>query len=137
MRRAAAALLLPAIAALAAAGCGEQEFTASELVDAANAEGARLALGGQLTTSPEGAKVFVVRSAARPESPNSQLAGGGGKGTLVVAEGAGSGAEEFDRCEAAADLTCFRASNVVLRFESLDAPDQARISGAISALAGD
>lgn len=134
MGRAATAL---AIAALAAAGCGEQTFTASELVDAANEQGARLALGEQLTTSRDGAEVYAVSSAASPESPNPQLVGGGGKGTLLVAADAGSGSEEFDRCEAAADLTCFRAANVVLRFESLDGPDQARISGAISALASD
>jgi hypothetical protein len=34
-------------------------------------------------------------------------------------------------------LTCFRAANVVLRFTGLDAPDQARISGAFSALASE
>ncbi|GIK76983.1 MAG: hypothetical protein EDQ89_05940 [Acidobacteria bacterium] len=135
MARAVAALLAAALAA--GAGCGERTFTASGLVDAANAEGARLALGERLTTSPEGAEVYVIRSAASPGAANPQLVGDGGKGTLLVADGSGSGADEFDRCEATADLTCFRAANVVLRFESLDAPDRARISGAISALASD
>jgi len=137
MARAAGALLLAGAALAAGAGCGEQTFTASGLVDAANAKGAQLALGEQLTTSPAGAEVYVIRSAASAEKANPQLVGGGGKGTLVVADDSGSGAEEFDRCEATADLTCFRAANVVLRFESLDAPDQARVSGAISALASD
>lgn len=136
MARTAAALLVGAALATGV-GCGEQTFTASELVDAANAEGAQLDLGERLTTSPAGTEVYVVGSAASPGDANPQLVGGGGKGTLVVADGSGSGAEEFERCEATADLTCFRASNVVLRFESLDAPDQARISAAISALASD
>jgi hypothetical protein len=135
MRQAPAALL--AIAALAAAGCGERTFTASELVDAANEKGAQLALGEQLTTSRGGAEVYVVTSAGSSGEANPQLEGGGGKGTLIVADGTEGGAGEFERCEATADLTCFRAANVVLRFESLDAPDQARISGAISALASE
>lgn len=136
MTRVAAALLAGAALATAV-GCGERTFTAGGLVDAANAEGAQLALGERLTTSPAGAEVYVIRSAASPGESNPQLVGNGGKGTLVVADGSGSGAAEFERCEATADLTCFRASNVVLRFESLDGPDQARISGAISALAAD
>ena len=34
-------------------------------------------------------------------------------------------------------LTCFRAANVVLRFEGMAAADRARVSGAVSALASD
>ena len=56
---------------------------------------------------------------------------------MIVASDADSAGAEFDHCETAADLTCFRAANVVLRFEGMDAADRARISGAVSALASD
>jgi len=56
---------------------------------------------------------------------------------MIVADDAGSAGDEFDRCDRSADLTCFRAANVVLRFEGMDAADRARISGAVSALAPD
>ena len=54
---------------------------------------------------------------------------------MIVADDAGSAGDEFDRCDRSADLTCFRAANVVLRFEGMDAADRARISGAVSAFA--
>jgi hypothetical protein len=134
VRRAAAALIT--IAAAITAGCGEREFTAAELVDAVNEHGAQLVLGEQVTTNDAGEPVYTVRSTATG-NPNPQLEGGGGQGALVVADDAGSAADEFDRCETTADLTCFRAANVVLRFSALDAPDRARISGAVSALASE
>jgi len=134
MARAAAALL--ALAAAAAIGCGERDFSATELVDAANEHGAQLELGSQVTTTDAGAPVYAIRSVPAGDA-NPQLEGGGGRGTLLVADDATAAGAEFDRCDATADLTCFRAANVVLRFTSLDGPDQARISGAISALASD
>ncbi|HET6831496.1 MAG TPA: hypothetical protein VFH44_09135 [Solirubrobacterales bacterium] len=135
MRLAPAALIV--IAAGLVTGCGERDFTATELVDAVNEHGAQLVLGEPVTTNEAGEEVYTVRSTATGAEPNPQLEGGGGQGALVVADDAGSAADEFDRCESAADLTCFRVANVVLRFSALDAPDQARISGAVSALASE
>jgi hypothetical protein len=131
-----AAAALTALAALVVAGCGERDFTATGLVEAANEEGAQLTLGEALTTSEAGAEIHAITTAPAGGA-NPQLEGSGGKGTLVVTDDAASGSDEFERCESAADLTCFRVANVVLRFESLDAPDQARVSGAIAALASD
>ena len=74
----------------------------------------------------------MIRSRRAPSAdPNPQLQSGRSSGTLIVAADAGSAGAEFDRCEAAADLTCFRAANVVLRFEEMAAADRARVSGAV------
>ncbi|MEZ5154843.1 MAG: hypothetical protein R2718_01905 [Solirubrobacterales bacterium] len=136
MRASSAAALVLALAAPAlAAGCGgEREFGAAEFVDAANGKGAALALGGQVTTTASGEPVYAVRSESGSD-PNPQLEEGHGGGTMIVAADAGVAADEFERCESAADLTCFRAANIVLRFEEMAAADRARISGAVSALA--
>ena len=137
--RAAAALLLAASAALAAIGCGgEREFAAGEFIDAANAEGAGLALGAEISSTENDEPIYVIRSRPKPGAdPNPQLEEGHGSGTLVVAVDAAAAGAEFDRCETSADLTCFRAANVVLRFEEMAAADRARVSGAVSALAAD
>jgi hypothetical protein len=137
MRLAAAATLLIAVATLAVAGCGEKHFSASGFIDAANEQGAELDLGERLATNPAGEEVYPITTAASGGEPNPQLEGSGSKGTMIVADDAGSAGDEFDRCDQSADLTCFRAANVVLRFEGMDAADRARISGAVSALASD
>jgi hypothetical protein len=134
----AAATLLVIVAALAASGCGEREFTAQEFVDAANGHDAELELGDQLTTTESGEPVLKISSSAPPGSdPNPQLQAGTSSGTMIVAADVDSAGAEFDRCEAAADLTCFRAANVVLRFEEMEGADRARITGAVTALQSD
>ena len=137
-RGAAAALTVAAVAVLAIGCGGEREFDAGGFIDAANDEGAELALGEQITTTPADEPVFEITSRPEPGSdPNPQLEGEHGGGTLVVANDASAAGDEFDHCEQAADLTCFRAANVVLRFEEMTGADRARISGAVSALASD
>ena len=136
MRLTAAATLLIVVPALAVAGCGEKHFSASGFIDAANEQGAELDLGERLATNPAGEDVYPITTAPGGK-PNPQLEGRGSKGTMIVADDAGSAGDEFDRCDRSADLTCFRAANVVLRFEGMDAADRARISGAVSALASD
>jgi hypothetical protein len=141
MRRragAAAAVLAATAAGVLAIGCGgEREFDAGGFIDAANAKGAELALGEQITTTPADEPVYSVRFAAAGDDPNPQLQSGRSSGTMIVAADAGSAGDEFDHCESSADLTCFRAANVVLRFEGMAASDRARVSGAVSALASD
>lgn len=137
MRVGAVAALLAAATVLTV-GCGERDFNAGEFIDAANAQGAALALGEEITTTESGEPVYTVKSSPdRSGDPNPQLEGGRASGTLIVADDVGAASAEFDHCETAADLTCFRAANIVLRFEELPAADQARISGAVSALASD
>lgn len=137
--RAAAALLLAATAAVVAIGCGgEREFDANGFIDAANAEGAALVLGAELSVTENGEPVYEVRSRPEPGAdPNPQLGDGRASGSLIVATDASTAGAEFDRCEDSTDLTCFRAANVVLRFEEMAAADRARISGAVSALASE
>jgi len=136
MRLAGAATLIAAVAALAVAGCGEKRFSAEEFVDAVNDQGAELALGERISSTASGDPIMAVEFAPVAGSdPNPQLHTGQGSGSLIVASDAGSAGAEFARCEGAADLTCFRAANVVLEFEGMDAADRARVSGAISALA--
>ena len=139
MRRGAAATLLAAAATatLAFACGGEREFDAGGFIDAANDEGAELALGEQITMTPADEPVYAIRFAAPSGDPNPQLQSGRSSGTMIVAGDAGSAGEQFDHCEGAADLTCFRAANVVLRFEAMAAADRARVSGAVSALASE
>lgn len=134
-----AAALLISLGALGAGGCGDRVFTPPGFVDAANAEGAELALGPVLTTTDAGVEVYGLESAgtAPGSDPNPQLhSGEKGSATMIVMEDSERARAEFTRCEAAPALTCFRAANVVLRFEQMDAADQARISGALAALAG-
>ncbi|MFN8114125.1 MAG: hypothetical protein U0R51_13125 [Solirubrobacterales bacterium] len=137
-RLGAAAAIVAAATALAFGCGGEKDFSADEFVDSANAEGAELALGEQITTTPADEPVYSVRFAAPAgDDPNPQLQSGDSSGTMVVAGDATSAGDEFDHCESSADLTCFRAANVVLRFEGMAASDRARVSGAVSALASD
>ncbi len=122
---AAAATVLVVVAAVAAIGCGgEREFTAEQFIDAANEQGAELELGEEVATTPAGEPVLKISSAPAPDS-DPQLQTGSSSGTLVVASDVGSAGAEFDHCEEAADLTCFRVANVVLRFEG----DERRRSG--------
>jgi len=140
MRLGVVAATLPALfAAIFAIGCGDREFTAGEFVGSANEEGAALALGEVVTTNDAGERVYAVEFAPDPDAEaNPQLhADGHGRGTMIVADDSGRAGDEFDRCEQTADLTCFRAANVVLRFEEMDPADRARISGALSALASE
>jgi hypothetical protein len=75
----------------------------------------------------------VVRFSGDAESD--QLHGEGGDATMLVLDDAEAAGAEFARCETAPLLTCFRAANVVLRFEDMSAADRARIVGAVGALA--
>jgi hypothetical protein len=137
MRLAGAATLIAALAALAA-GCGDKQYGATEFIDAVNAQGADLALGDQISSTEAGEPILAINFAAAAGSdPNPQLHTGQGSGSLIVAADTDSATAEFDRCDQSADLTCFRAANIVLEFEGMDAADRARVSGAVSALASE
>jgi hypothetical protein len=119
--------LLFVLVAMLAAGCGEREFEPEEFVDAANAEGAGLVLGDSLTSITEDVEVFAL-----------SFEDGGGGGSLIVTGDADSARGEFERCESAVTLTCYRAANVVLYFDA--APDDERVANvdaAIRALGAD
>jgi hypothetical protein len=134
MRSGATAAILVAAAVAVGAGCGERKFDAEELVDALNEQGAELTLGDRIAENEAGDPVYAIKFTPGGD-PNPQLESEGGGGTLVVADDDGAANVEFDRCESAGDLTCFRAANTVMRFDEMAATDRARISGAVSALA--
>jgi hypothetical protein len=117
-------LLVIAILAWFAVGCGEREFEPDEFVDAANAEGAGLVLGESLTSITEDVEVFAI-----------SFEQGSGGGSLLLTDDSDSAREEHERCESAVTLTCYRAANVVLYFDAPPSDAQvARVDAAIRAL---
>jgi hypothetical protein len=61
---------------------------------------------------------------------------GHGGGTLAITADADAGLAEYERCENAVTLLCFRAANAVLFFESsLDPADRARLERAFTLMA--
>jgi hypothetical protein len=133
--------LLLALAALALVGCGQGErvFSAHELIDEANANGAGLELGAALETSREGAEVKEV-TFVRAAEPHAEEIGEHehGGGTLTITTDADAGLAEYERCRSAATLLCFRASNAVLFFEAgLDPADRTRLEHALRAMASE
>ena len=125
------------LCALFAAGCGgEREFQVEEFVEAANEEGAGLVLGDSLTSIEEDVEVFAIEFAEDGGESEGRHAHSGG--SLIVAGDAASATEEFERCETAVTLTCYRAANVVLFFDAESTPDHiARVDAAIRALGSD
>ena len=135
-----AALATALGAALLAVGCGEKEFTAESFVDAMNDHGATLALGPVITTNPDGIDVHQVtftEAAPSATGEGEETEEANGDATLLVFDGSGDAEDEFDRCNEAPALTCFRASNAVLRVENLQPSDRARITTAIQGVGDD
>ena len=144
MRRARRSLVLflVATAPVSAAACAETErsFSSAELVEKLNAGGAGLVLEEPLPSFREGVELNAVRVEEHDEQASGQGPSGGhehGGGTLAIMADADAGLVEFERCERAVTLVCFRASNAVLFFEELDPVDRARLGRAFQGLADD
>jgi hypothetical protein len=143
----AARLVLSALTGLAIVACGSSErtFTAQEFVEELDARGATLELGQKLSTDDPDAELYAV------ENPEEKHGGGHESeqaeeehghahsgGSLRVTESASRAEEEFQRCEGAVTLLCYRAANVVLVFEQEADPEfLGRLTVAISALAAE
>ena len=134
---------VPLVAA-ALAGCGEngeRVFTLDEFVDEVNAEGAGVEVGPVITTSEDGVEVRSLTLTGETLSPTGSARDTeephGGNGAILVLENAELAETELDRCQPAPALTCFRAANVVIRFEDMLPEDQARISIAVQGLASE
>lgn len=136
-------LIAGALAAGAiACGSGERTFSAEEFVEEANENGAGLSLGEPLLAEGEDREVYALRLEGETESPGGEPAGGAaeghGGGSLRVASDAEAALAEYERCETAVTLLCFRAANIALILEGeLPAEDRARIEGALRAMASD
>ncbi|MEJ7876616.1 MAG: hypothetical protein WKF62_08145 [Solirubrobacterales bacterium] len=122
-------LSIAAATLVAIAGCGDEErtFTASGFVDEMNDQGADLELGADLLSTQAGVETFEIRF------------GQTGDGSLAVAEDDEGGVSEYERCESAATLLCYRAANVVLLFDGAEIAvgDLAGVEAAIRAIAED
>jgi hypothetical protein len=113
---------------LALISCGgERTFEADEFVEAVNEHGAGVELGEPLTSVETENEIFAVELAASA----TQVHGGG---SLVVTEDSEEAQAEHARCESAASLTCYRASNVVLRLEEISPEQRSRLDQAFMAL---
>jgi hypothetical protein len=129
--------LLAALGVLALASCGgERTFSAEEFIEEANSHHAGLVLAEPLDSLREGVEVYELQFAGggSPSESDGPVDAHGG-GTLAITEDSDAGAAEFERCEAAASLICFRAANAALYFEGALAPaDLARVEDAIRAM---
>jgi hypothetical protein len=114
------AVLAVLLALLVAACGGERTFEPGEFVDAANEEGAGLVLGEQLTSIEEGVDVYALSFTGEATAPatGEDEHGHGTGGSMIVTDDAETAMAEFERCESAVSLTCYRASNVVLYFNA-------------------
>ena len=142
MRRSRRTQPLPALAAaiFALTGCGgEREFSAEELVEEANSNGAGLVLGEPLESTRENAEIRTLTfedAGADDEGEEPGHAHGGG--TLTIAADADAGLAEYERCERAVSLVCFRASNAVILFDGGIEPEhRAALEGALRAMASE
>ena len=136
-----AKLALPAVAvALTLAGCGAAYDDAQDFVDAANAEGAGFELGPSLSSSNPDNQIYAVEveGAADPHEGNEGGQAHLGGGSLTVTPDDDAARAEYDECESAVSLLCYRAGNVTLLLENEIEPDvRERVDAAISALASD
>jgi hypothetical protein len=114
---------MPAVALVAAAGIatgcgGGRTFAAEEFVDEVNAQGVDLRLGDPLFTDEEGKELYAVELESLtdlPGSKSSQQERAGG--SLSVYDDPSDADRELASCESAADLLCYRVSNIVVVLE--------------------
>lgn len=136
-----AAAPLAAIALLADAGCGTPYDSAQDFVAAANAEGAGFELGPSLSTNDVDHEVYALKLTGGPglreEAGEDGQASLGG-GSLTVTSGEDDAVAEYEECESAVSLLCYRAGNVALVLEGEIRPAQReRVDAAITALGED
>jgi hypothetical protein len=134
-------IALAAVAgALLLAGCGgadERQLSAREFIGEMNDNGAALKLGPVVTQNEDGVdvnEVTILRTAPTPTGEGSKPRPSG-SATLLVLPDAEAAMDEYDRCQGAPSLSCYRAANVVLRIEDLQPTDRALLTSAISNLA--
>lgn len=107
-----------AISAIALAACSsERTFTAQEFVDEVNAEGVELRLGEELFTEGEDKELYALELEPVAQLPGEDGEAGHTGGSLSVYEDTGGADGEIEACQAAADLLCYQAGNVVVVLE--------------------
>jgi hypothetical protein len=108
---------------LTASACGETTFDAPGFVEEANSNGAELRLGDELLATAEDREVFAVEL-VESEEPGAEGGHAHGGGSLTVTADADAALAEFERCESAVSLLCYRAANVVIAFEDVIPPEE-------------
>lgn len=119
---------------LIASGCGAdgREFTASELVEELNANGAPFQLEGPLLNDQENVEVYELSvSTASSPTAGGQVESGA---TLTIAETDEQAITEFQRCESSVSLTCFRVANGVLLLSDDEPGLLAEVEAAVRAM---
>ncbi len=135
-------IVLAILPASALAACGGKPYEdAQAFVAAANAEGADLRLGPTLSTNNPEHDVYALEVGGGGGLAEEADEGGQahlGGGSITVTESEDDARLEYEECESAATLLCYRAGNVALVLEGEITPAQrARIDAAIEALATD
>jgi len=119
-RQIAAVVAGMALVAVVAAGCTEERtFSAEEFVEDVNAQGVEMHLGEELSTTEADAELHAVELEpliGTPEVPGEEEHAHTG-GSLGVYDDTGGAEDRLEECEAAADLLCYRAANVVVILE--------------------
>jgi hypothetical protein len=135
--------LVGLLAAVALVACGEEQtFTAEEMVSEVNEHGAGVRLGEALTTSQEDLELYAIRLSGAGDAGQVPGTDQGSPpvdvhaaGSVTITESDDEGVAEYERCESAASLICFRAANAVLILEdTVPNQDLARIEAAIRAI---
>lgn len=137
--RVAPGALLAACAAIA--GCGAPFDDAQSFVEAANAEGAGFVLGPSLSSNKPGHEIYALElegsgglAAEADEGGQAHLGGG----SLTVTQSEDEARAEYEQCESAVSLLCYRAGNVAILLEDeIDPKQRARVDAAITALGSD
>ena len=108
------------VTVLASVGCGgDRTFTAEEFVDEINAQGVELELGEELLSEGEDKELYAVELPQAAELPEDERESGRDHtgGSISVYDDTSAADEEIETCNAAADLGCYQAGNVVVVLE--------------------
>jgi hypothetical protein len=124
-------VLAAVLLGLAASSCTqERTFGADEFIDEVRQEGVELTLGEPLITDDESKELYALTLEPLPGSPPDGHAGEPeheeeeghehehGGGSLSVYDDNAGADEGMGACQAAADLLCYRAANIVVILES-------------------
>ena len=110
--------------ALATSACTrERKFSAEEFVEEVKQEGVGLTLGDTLVTDDESKELYALTLNPLSALPERQKGGeaeehGHSGGSLSVYDDNAGAEEGMKACQAAADLLCYRAANIVVILES-------------------
>jgi len=116
-----------------ACGEDEREFTASELISELADRGAPLDLEGTLHNDQEGVVVYELSLSDPRSGAHSEESGA----SLILAESEEIAISEFERCDSAVRLVCFRVANGVVYLSNHDPGPIGEIETAVKDMESD